>query len=131
MGKKNNPSFDSKINQIEEIEFLSGVDFDGANGNPGAPGAPASMAFLTNENVTIAANANGDIAKKKKASTEALALFVTCRNTISCRLPNVVWRANIKKLFNELNSRSVNNYLCGTLHNGRGCISDIYNRICT
>lgn len=35
--------------------------FDGANGNPGAPGTPASMAFLTNENVTFSANASGVI----------------------------------------------------------------------
>ena len=32
--------------------------FDGSNGSPGAP---ASMAFLTNENVTFSANANGQI----------------------------------------------------------------------
>ncbi len=35
--------------------------FDGATGSPGAPGTPASMAFLTNENVTFSANANGKI----------------------------------------------------------------------
>ena len=35
--------------------------FDGSNGNPGSPGAPASMAFLTNENVTFSANASGQI----------------------------------------------------------------------
>ena len=33
--------------------------FDGANGNPGSP---ASMAFLTNENVSFSANANGQVA---------------------------------------------------------------------
>ena len=32
--------------------------FDGANGNPGTP---ASMAFLTNENISFSANANGEI----------------------------------------------------------------------
>jgi hypothetical protein len=46
---------------VEDV-FTVYKAFDGTNGNPGTPGAPASMAFLTNENVTIAANANGDIA---------------------------------------------------------------------
>lgn len=35
--------------------------FDGVNGKPGNPGDPASMAFLTNENVSFSANANGVI----------------------------------------------------------------------
>lgn len=35
--------------------------FDGANGNPGAPGAPAPLVFLTNENITLSANAQGEI----------------------------------------------------------------------
>ena len=36
--------------------------FDGADGTPGNPGTPASMAFLTNENISFGANTNGQIA---------------------------------------------------------------------
>lgn len=36
--------------------------FDGADGTPGNPGAPASMAFLTNENISFSANENGQVA---------------------------------------------------------------------
>ena len=36
--------------------------FDGVNGTPGNPGAPASMAFLTNENISFGANASGQVA---------------------------------------------------------------------
>ena len=35
--------------------------FDGIDGNPGTPGVPASMAFLTNENISFSANENGRI----------------------------------------------------------------------
>ena len=35
--------------------------FDGINGTPGNPGAPASIAFLTNENISFSANASGQI----------------------------------------------------------------------
>lgn len=35
--------------------------FDGINGTIGKPGDPASMAFLTNENISFSANANGQI----------------------------------------------------------------------
>lgn len=36
--------------------------YDGTDGNPGDPGAPAPLAFLTNENVSFAANENGQVA---------------------------------------------------------------------
>lgn len=36
--------------------------FDGTDGTPGNPGAPAPIAFLTNENISFSANANGQIA---------------------------------------------------------------------
>ena len=45
---------------VEDI-FTVYKAFDGTNGNPGTPGAPASMAFLTNENVTFGANSDGII----------------------------------------------------------------------
>ena len=45
---------------VEDV-FTVYKAFDGSNGSPGTPGAPASMAFLTNENVTFSANANGQI----------------------------------------------------------------------
>ena len=35
--------------------------FDGTDGTPGNPGTPAPIAFLTNENVSFSANANGQI----------------------------------------------------------------------
>lgn len=35
--------------------------FDGTDGNPGNPGDPAGIAFLTNENISFTANANGQI----------------------------------------------------------------------
>lgn len=35
--------------------------FDGADGKSGSPGSPAPLAFLTNENVSFAANANGQV----------------------------------------------------------------------
>lgn len=35
--------------------------FDGVNGTPGNPGTPASIAFLTNENISFSANASGQI----------------------------------------------------------------------
>ena len=47
-------------NSVEDV-FTVYKAFDGANGSPGAPGTPASMAFLTNENVTFSANASGQI----------------------------------------------------------------------
>ena len=46
---------------VEDV-FTVYKAFDGSNGNPGAPGTPASMTFLTNENVSFAANASGQIA---------------------------------------------------------------------
>ena len=45
---------------VEDV-FTVYKAFDGSNGSPGAPGTPASMAFLTNENVTFSANASGQI----------------------------------------------------------------------
>ena len=45
---------------VEDV-FTVYKAFDGSNGNPGSPGVPASMAFLTNENVTFSANASGQI----------------------------------------------------------------------
>lgn len=45
---------------VEDI-FTVYKAFDGANGTQGATGQSASMAFLTNENVTLGANANGII----------------------------------------------------------------------
>ena len=45
---------------IEDV-FTIYKAFDGTDGNPGAPGTPASIAFLTNENVTLSANASGQI----------------------------------------------------------------------
>ena len=36
--------------------------FDGTDGTPGNPGAPASIAFLTNENISFSANASGQVA---------------------------------------------------------------------
>lgn len=45
---------------VEDV-FTVYKAFDGADGNPGAPGDPASMAFLTNENVSFSANASGVI----------------------------------------------------------------------
>ena len=36
--------------------------FDGINGAPGNPGTPASIAFLTNENISFGANASGQVA---------------------------------------------------------------------
>lgn len=35
--------------------------YDGTDGTPGNPGAPAPIAFLTNENITFSANAQGQI----------------------------------------------------------------------
>lgn len=35
--------------------------FDGTDGTPGNPGTPASIAFLTNENISFSANANGQV----------------------------------------------------------------------
>lgn len=64
---------------VEDV-FTVYKAFDGANGNPGAPGAPASMAFLTNENVTLAANANGDIATTS-FSTNVVAYKGTTKET--------------------------------------------------
>ena len=46
--------------QVEDV-FTVYKAFDGINGNPGDPGAPAPIAFLTNENVTFSANAQGQI----------------------------------------------------------------------
>ena len=37
--------------------------FDGSDGKPGDEGEPAPTVFLTNENITFAANANGQVAK--------------------------------------------------------------------
>ena len=45
---------------IEDV-FTVYKAFDGSDGNPGNPGAPAPIAFLTNENVTFSANAQGQI----------------------------------------------------------------------
>ena len=45
---------------IEDV-FTVYKAVDGANGSPGAPGDPAPIAFLTNENVTFSANAQGQI----------------------------------------------------------------------
>ena len=36
--------------------------YDGTDGTPGTPGQPASMAFLTNENISFSANASGQVA---------------------------------------------------------------------
>ena len=46
--------------EIEDV-FTVYKAIDGADGNPGNPGAPAPIAFLTNENVTFSANAQGQI----------------------------------------------------------------------
>ena len=46
--------------EIEDV-FTVYKAFDGSDGNPGDPGAPAPIAFLTNENVTFSANAQGQI----------------------------------------------------------------------
>ena len=46
---------------IEDV-FTIYKAFDGIDGNPGDPGAPAPIVFLTNENVTFSANAQGQIA---------------------------------------------------------------------
>ena len=46
---------------IEDV-FTVYKAFDGTNGDPGTPGAPAPITFLTNENVTFSANAQGQIA---------------------------------------------------------------------
>ena len=35
--------------------------FDGTDGTPGNPGTPASIAFLTNENISFSANASGQV----------------------------------------------------------------------
>ena len=45
---------------VEDV-FTIYKAFDGANGSQGAAGQSASMAFLTNENVSFAANASGQI----------------------------------------------------------------------
>ena len=45
---------------IEDV-FTIYKAFDGNDGNPGDPGDPAPISFLTNENVTFSANANGQI----------------------------------------------------------------------
>ena len=45
---------------IEDV-FTIYKAFDGIDGNPGDPGDPAPIAFLTNENVTFSANAQGKI----------------------------------------------------------------------
>ena len=49
---------DGTINDV----FTVYKALDGTNGTPGNPGAPAPIAFLTNENVTFSANAQGQIA---------------------------------------------------------------------
>lgn len=36
--------------------------YDGTDGTPGTPGQPASMAFLTNENISFVANSSGQVA---------------------------------------------------------------------
>ena len=46
---------------IEDV-FTVYKAFDGIDGNPGDPGDPAPIAFLTNENVTFSADAQGRIA---------------------------------------------------------------------
>ena len=45
---------------IEDV-FTVYKAFDGIDGNPGDPGDPAPIAFLTNENVTFSADAQGQI----------------------------------------------------------------------
>ena len=47
--------------QVEDV-FTIYKAFDGTHGEPGNPGAPAPIAFLTNENITFSANAQGQIA---------------------------------------------------------------------
>lgn len=46
---------------VEDV-FTIYKAFDGTDGSAGAPGTPASLVFLTNENISFAANANGQIA---------------------------------------------------------------------
>lgn len=46
--------------EVEDV-FTIYKAFDGIDGDPGDPGAPAPIAFLTNENVTFSANAQGQI----------------------------------------------------------------------
>lgn len=53
-------TFKASYGVIEDIFTVYKV-FDGTDGEPGKPGDSASMAFLTNENVTFAADANGNI----------------------------------------------------------------------
>jgi hypothetical protein len=48
-------------NTVEDV-FTVYKAFDGTDGTPGNPGAPASMAFLTNENISFSANADGKVA---------------------------------------------------------------------
>lgn len=64
---------------VEDV-FTVYKAFDGANGNPGAPGTPASMAFLTNENVTLGANASGQILATS-FSTNVVAYSGTTKTT--------------------------------------------------
>ena len=45
---------------IEDV-FTVYKAFDGTDGKPGDPGDPAPLAFLTNENITFSANAQGQI----------------------------------------------------------------------
>ena len=46
--------------EIDDV-FTIYKTYDGADGNPGDPGTPAPIAFLTNENITFSANAQGQI----------------------------------------------------------------------
>lgn len=46
--------------EIDDV-FTIYKTYDGADGKPGDPGAPAPLAFLTNENITFSANAQGQI----------------------------------------------------------------------
>ena len=54
--------------------------FDGANGSNGAKGDAASMAFLTNENISFAANANGEVAGQS-FTTKVVSYNGTTKNT--------------------------------------------------
>lgn len=53
---------DASVSDVFSVYKVS----DGAAGNPGADGESASMAFLTNENITFAANASGAVAATTK-----------------------------------------------------------------
>ena len=75
-------TFKAKYGNLEDIFTIYKV-FDGTDGTPGAPGQSASMAFLTNENVTLSADANGVVTGGKSFTTNVVVYNGTQKDVLT------------------------------------------------